>query len=195
MTKNEINKNYRRRAVIRWRNEGLCTNCGHTREDKKLKTCQRCRDKINIQCKRRRKEAIESGKCRYCRRNPFKPGTAVCTICAEKYKFDPKTRRIKYLQDKHTVIKKYGGYECNCCGVRFNHIFLSVDHINNDGKYHRKTQQKNTGIYGWLIANNFPKEFQILCLNCNFAKKSNNGICPHKDPSYKWNCGDFSDEE
>ncbi len=31
----------------------------------------------------------------------------------------------------------------------------------------------------WLITNNFPKGFQILCWNCNYAKGVF-GECPHK---------------
>lgn len=36
------------------------------------------------------------------------------------------------------------------------------------------------GIYDWLIKNNFPSGFQVLCCNCNYGKNSNHGICPHK---------------
>jgi hypothetical protein len=33
-------------------------------------------------------------------------------------------------------------------------------------------------FYRWLITNNFPDDFQILCHNCNYAKS--HGGCPHK---------------
>jgi hypothetical protein len=34
----------------------------------------------------------------------------------------------------------------------------------------------------WIIDNNFPEYFQVLCHNCNFAKgiKRNNHTCPHE---------------
>jgi hypothetical protein len=37
----------------------------------------------------------------------------------------------------------------------------------------------NVALYRWLVKNNFPKEFQILCHNCNFAK-FRLGTCPHE---------------
>lgn len=34
----------------------------------------------------------------------------------------------------------------------------------------------------WIIRNDFPDGFQVLCHNCNFAKgkKGNNNMCPHE---------------
>jgi len=194
--KNEINRNYRQRVVIRWREEGLCTNCGSKIENTKFKTCFKCRTKVGRYHKQLREKAIADGLCRYCRKVPFREGTTICVQCSEKYKVDPKSRRVKYLKDKRIVIEHYGGYTCNCCGVLYNHIFLSVDHINNDGKIKRKDQTGTHGIYDWIIKHDFPTDFQILCLNCNIAKKSNSGVCPHQDPNYNWNEGnDTSDEE
>jgi len=34
-------------------------------------------------------------------------------------------------------------------------------------------------LYSWLKKNNFPKGFQVLCMNCNFAK-GKLGKCPHQ---------------
>jgi hypothetical protein len=30
-----------------------------------------------------------------------------------------------------------------------------------------------------LRRNNYPEGFQILCMNCQFGKRMNNGVCPH----------------
>ena len=37
-------------------------------------------------------------------------------------------------------------------------------------------------LVDWIITNNFPKGFQVLCDNCNFSKgmKKNNNECPMK---------------
>ena len=37
-------------------------------------------------------------------------------------------------------------------------------------------------LYNWIIENNFPEGFKILCHNCNFAKgmKNNNNKYPHE---------------
>lgn len=36
------------------------------------------------------------------------------------------------------------------------------------------------GYYGGSKKNHYPPEFQVLCINCQFGKKYNNGICPHQ---------------
>jgi hypothetical protein len=86
-----------------------------------------------------------------------------------------------YIKTKYIVMKYYSNNEipfCRCCGE--NEIaFLSIDHISGNGRKHRKNI-KSHDIYRWLKSNNFPNGYQILCMNCNFAKGRNNKICPHK---------------
>ncbi len=80
---------------------------------------------------------------------------------------------------KVQVVNGYGGC-CNCCGENILE-FLSVDHIHNNGGEERRKDRNMVGrkIYQYLIANNFPKDdYQILCMNCNFAKGMH-GYCPH----------------
>lgn len=87
----------------------------------------------------------------------------------------------KKLQKKYRVYNHYSNYDikCNCCGER-RIEFLSIDHVNNDGYEHRKTV-RGSGLVNWIIINNFPLGFQILCLNCNCAKgKDGEHICIHK---------------
>lgn len=74
----------------------------------------------------------------------------------------------------------YGGYRCSCCGET-ERTFLSLDHINNDGGAHRRSGRTHaTHIYRWARANGYPKVLQVLCMNCQFGRKHNNGICPHQ---------------
>jgi hypothetical protein len=82
---------------------------------------------------------------------------------------------------KDLVYDVYGDH-CVCCGESEG-SFLTIDHINNDGAEHRRlTGIKNGGtvFYRWLIRNDFPKDFQVLCWNCQWGKVKNNGICPHR---------------
>ena len=60
---------------------------------------------------------------------------------------------------------------CQHCG--FSDVrALSIDHINNDGYSHRKKLGRRGGaIYCWLITNNFPPGYQVLCMNCQFIKR------------------------
>jgi hypothetical protein len=50
--------------------------------------------------------------------------------------------------------------------------FLAVDHIDNTGGKHRKLLADSSGnsMYNWIIKNNYPKSFQVLCHNCNWLK-------------------------
>ena len=91
--------------------------------------------------------------------------------------------KAKRIKNKIKVLEAYGGkyYHCVCCGEK-HFEFLSIDHINWDGKTHRKDLGlTGNKFYGWLIKNNFPEGFQVLCMNCNFAKGIY-GFCPHQAP-------------
>ena len=81
---------------------------------------------------------------------------------------------------KDEVFKAYGGWKCACCGET-EKLFLTIDHVLNDGAVHRKDiGHGSIRTYRWLRKNNFPKGFQVLCMNCNFGKRMNNGRCPHQ---------------
>jgi len=93
---------------------------------------------------------------------------------------------------KKTKLEVYTHYsngvpKCACCGVT-GIEFLTVDHIipkremEKDQKLIEKRFRANfkaNRLSQWLIKNNFPKGFQILCWNCNYAKGVF-GDCPHK---------------
>lgn len=79
------------------------------------------------------------------------------------------------------IIKEYGG-KCKCCGENIPE-FLTIDHIHDDGGIKRKLKEEVKGgsFYRWLKEHGFPKDnFQLLCMNCNFAK-GHFGGCPHND--------------
>jgi len=101
---------------------------------------------------------------------------------AKKYRTENKIiikeRKAKAHQLLKLEIMNYycnGQIQCACCHEK-QIEFLTIDHINNDGQAHRKTL--TTGFYQWIKNNNFPKGFQVLCMNCNWAK-SLFGKCPH----------------
>jgi len=86
-------------------------------------------------------------------------------------------RRAKF---KAQVYEAYGGYVCACCGET-EPLFLSIDHVNNDGYEMRKAGIHNTAVmYEHLVKAGFPPGYQVLCMNCNFGKARNNGVCPHQ---------------
>ena len=81
------------------------------------------------------------------------------------------------LQDQ--AIMAYGGYVCNWCGIT-EPLVLCIDHVNNDGKKHREELGALGGhkFYKWLKDREYPKGFQVLCMNCNHAKYRNGGVLP-----------------
>lgn len=97
-------------------------------------------------------------------------------------KIKENARQVQYRQTlKKLIYKKYGN-ECKCCGEQ-NLIFLTIDHVNNDGYLERDPSGKRTGgrsLYNKIIAEDYPDRFQLLCMNCNFGKSINKGICPHR---------------
>jgi hypothetical protein len=68
-----------------------------------------------------------------------------------------------------------GNLKCLICGE--NHIeFLEIDHIHNDGSNHRREIGGSTYLYTWLINNDFPYGYQVLCRNCNVKKVKLNAV-------------------
>jgi len=82
------------------------------------------------------------------------------------------TKRVHLDNLKMAAIVRYSNGQNNCahCGES-TFEFLTLDHINNDGGKHRKSQKiTGSSIYQWVKMNNYPPTFQILCYNCNFLK-------------------------
>jgi hypothetical protein len=68
----------------------------------------------------------------------------------------------------------FDGVKCpwNCSDIDV----LTIDHINDDGAdQRRKLYGGRTGggsrFYKWLIKNNFPEGYQVLCCNCQRKKE------------------------
>jgi hypothetical protein len=57
---------------------------------------------------------------------------------------------------------------CACCGITWN---LSIDHINSDGREYAK--MIGVQFYRWLVREDFPPGFQVLCRLCNTSKGRN----------------------
>ena len=84
-------------------------------------------------------------------------------------------------RNRMVVLQHYsrGVPQCNCCGELI-YQFLQVDHIDGRKIHGHKREFTGGGLYNWLISRNFPPGFQILCANCNWGKRMNDGICPHQ---------------
>ena len=73
------------------------------------------------------------------------------------------------------------GFVCACCGES-ERVFLTIDHIHNDGRTVRKRigPQVNA-ILTDLRQRGWPRnEVRVLCFNCNSGHHRNGGECPHE---------------
>jgi len=82
--------------------------------------------------------------------------------------------RVRGAQLRDEVFSHYG-CECVACGET-EPLFLTLDHIENDGKEWRKVHNTGVSLYRWIKKHQYPAIFQTLCMNCNFGKARNAGV-------------------
>jgi hypothetical protein len=120
----------------------------------------------------------------------------ICRTCAKERhekRYDPKeylakpnreaylkkmreTAKRLYESDRAAALEAYGKH-CQCCKEK-RKIFLCIDHIDGRKKWNHGRAMSSSPFYRWLRNNNYPKGFQVLCHNCNYAKA--HGGCPHQ---------------
>jgi len=149
-------------------NAGQCITCGKPPVPGTI-TCQACIDRATTSTLKRYETNKKQGICPFCGKklgDKFR-----CTECHNNHL----KRSVEYWHRKRSIIINHYGKICSCCGCATQQ-FVEIDHINNDGKQHRKETGRH--IYDWIIKNNFPDDLQLLCANCNrgYGKF---GACPH----------------
>lgn len=114
-----------------------------------------------------RQSQIANGLC-ICNQ-PLAAGHNSCQRCLDAVRISTQARA---QIDRIAALDHYGG-SCAFCGETL-YVFLSIDHINNNGCQHRKTMcngsNNSINIGAWLRRNKYPAGFQVLCMNCNHAK-------------------------
>lgn len=165
---------FRRYYDIRKANR-LCVYCRQPNDTDGVR-CRACCKKHNARCAHRRAVAVAAGLCRACKAVPSVDGTQYCEVCRDKAR---ECKRRNGHKAKLAAYEAYGGMRCACCGET-EEMFLTLDHINNDGWKHRKQGITGDALYKWLRRNDYPEGFQVLCHNCNTGRYRNGGICPHK---------------
>ena len=107
--------------------------------------------------------------CRY--KDEFHDGSCVTV---EAYEAQLEANRQHHARAREAVFGHYGR-TCVCCGAS---KWLTIDHIDGDGKAHRASLEIQAGhqFYLWLIREDFPEGFQTLCTTCN-SSKSTHGAC------------------
>ena len=110
--------------------------------------------------------------------------TPYCKKCRQKigqenqkkpwYKETVKKAMETRKQKREKVIDHYSGGKMCCCKCGFSdYRALSIDHTNGDGSAHRKVLA-GMNICDWIVKNDFPPMFQILCMNCQLVKRYDN---------------------
>lgn len=84
--------------------------------------------------------------------------------------------RDRYLRKR--ALEAHGGACCKCCNEQI-YEFLTIDYINGRSLHGHSRKIAGSVLYRWLAKNNYPSGFQVLCLNCNYAK-SFYSSCPHQ---------------
>ena len=155
-----------------------CFNCGEItqRTSTFQKYCKSCREKLilerrRINAKKRWNDPVIHERLKNENR-----------ISGRLYREKNRDKILLKMKEKRKrerlqVIKYYGN-KCQCCGES-RYEFLAIDHINGGGNKHRKKLKMASIKPEWFIKNNFPKDFRILCHNCNMAN-AYYGKCPHQ---------------
>lgn len=136
-------------------NTKLCGKCQEKKEFSNFSKCQRNKDGYQNYCK----------------------------FCISNYQIKNRKKLNQYdkeykLKRKEKIINHYGG-KCACC-EETKLDFLVLDHINGGGTQHRKEIGiGGSKMYCWILKNNYPKIFRVLCHNCNWSMFLNKGKCCH----------------
>lgn len=155
---------------------GICYSC-----DKKADAGLYCSE----HAKQRRDKAREGRKenrpvCQDCGVKAVPLGRRrCCDECANTTGQVFRTKQKRWHdKEKDYLFEQYGGYRCVCCGET-EKLFLTLDHVNDDGARHRE-EIGSAGLYRWIKRHGYPPGFQVMCQNCNRGKWMNGGICPHQ---------------
>lgn len=94
--------------------------------------------------------------------------------------------RIDRKNLKIEVLSYYsdGSLRCACGESRLP--CLSIDHINGGGNKQREelfSGRSGGALYRWLKQQGYPLGYQVLCMNCQWIKRSENDELAHR-PKY-----------
>ena len=106
-----------------------------------------------------------------------RPRRVTKAVLAERARWMRKSHAKKY-RDLKVKLLEFLGQKCVCCGET-DPAFLTLDHIEAGGRYHRKSKPKTYEV--WRDVLNTPEartKYRLLCWNCNCATRGGK-VCPH----------------
>ena len=160
--------------------EKVCTKCKTLKSIEQYHVTNRKNKKYTMPyCKLCSNEANKNNRIKYKEKNNISYSTVWGSNNKDKKSAFDKTTRLKL---KQKLVEGYGG-KCTCCG-EYRIEFLTLEHLNRDGKEHKlaltgKTKCGSSILYKDVINRNFPPEYTILCFCCNHSQ-SKGTPCPHK---------------
>ncbi len=153
------------------------------------KTCTKCKKTLPVSLfhKNSKSKVNCQPQCKWCcsdshRERYQKDKKRILEQSASYYRANTDKRKAyhkKLRSNKKEQVYSHYGKTCVCCGETET-AFLTIDHINNDGAAHRR-EINAASIYDHIIKESYPDTFQVLCVNCNWAKSR--GGCPHQNTS------------
>jgi hypothetical protein len=160
-----------------------CTKCGVCKAIEEFSSDMHRIDGLDLHCRECIRERVRNKKYRHLLQG-------MCSDCGSP-RGDSRSRRLcqrclnradgtqRSRDMRAAVLLAYGGESpgCICCGEQ-TRAFLTLDHVNNGGRAHRR-EKGNQGVYHELRKAGYPAGFQILCFNCNLARGLY-GSCPHQ---------------
>ncbi len=157
--------------------DGLRYNCKDCQKEYYIKN----RDRILIQRKgyrKKNKDKIKKQARLYRKENPnynkewHEKNFNYSKEYHKEYRQTNKEKRREYRRkNRLKIINHYTNASMSCINCGYSDVrALSIDHINNDGAEQRKIHGTGGKFYYWLIKNDYPEGFQILCRNCNYIK-------------------------
>jgi len=85
--------------------------------------------------------------------------------------------REKLARQREEIFDKLG-HVCSECGFSDKRA-LQIDHVHGRGKEDHKQYHRNSNYYKKVLAD-ADGSFQILCANCNWIKRYENGENPKR---------------
>ncbi len=138
-----------------------------------MKTCTKCKIEKDLHDFPIRNKGSRDGRsswCKECVRDEWHE--------RQRERALPRAREA-HRKTREKVLQWYGS-KCACCGED-RYEFLAIDHINGEGNKHRlEIGSSGFALYRWLIKNNMPVGFRVLCHNCNHSL-GHDGFCPHEE--------------
>lgn len=148
----------------------ICTVCKKWKEDSEFNysAANKNRNHCNYHCKECRHEYQK----KYRQKNRER-----LRIQQREYRINNPLRERQYTRNnlwhkRQEILFYYsnGCMKCELCNEEDLDV-LTIDHINGGGKRHRcNLRLDGTELYRWLLKNNFPEGYRVLCRNCNWKE-------------------------